>query len=129
MDGIKGGNAVTRFFRWLGKDLKEIGETFVRGDLKTRISFLIMGFGQLCRKQIARGITMLASQVALLYFIFGFGWQYLTKLLTLGTVETHKQGRVTVYGDNSFFILLYGILTVVAILALIYLWRLNLRTA
>ena len=124
---MKSGNAVTRFFRWLGKDLKEIGESFVRGDWKTKLSFLIMGFGQLCRGQIARGIAMLASEVALLYFTFGFGWQYFTKLLTLGTVETYKKGRVTVYGDNSFFILLYGILTVVAILALIYLWRLNVK--
>ena len=124
---MKSGNAVTRFFRWLGKDLKEIGDTFVRGDWKTKISFLIMGFGQLCRGQIVRGIAMLVSEVALLYFTFGFGWQYLTKLLTLGTVETYKKGRVTVYGDNSFFILLYGILTVVAILALIYLWRVNVR--
>ena len=124
---MKSGNAVTRFFRWLGKDLKEIGESFVRGDWKTKISFLIMGFGQLCRGQIVRGIAMLVSEVALLYFTFGFGWQYFTKLLTLGTVETYKKGRVTVYGDNSFFILLYGILTVVAILALIYLWRLNVK--
>jgi len=124
---MKSGNAVTRFFRWLGKDLKEIGESFVRGDWKTKISFLIMGFGQLCRGQIVRGIAMLVSEVALLYFTFGFGWQYFTKLLTLGTVETYKKGRVTVYGDNSFFILLYGILTVVAILALIYLWRVNVR--
>ena len=124
---MKSGNAVTRFFRWLGKDLKEIGESFVRGDWKTKLSFLIMGFGQLCRGQIVRGIAMLASEVALLYFTFGFGWQYFTKLLTLGTVETYKKGRVTVYGDNSFFILLYGILTVVAILALIYLWRLNVK--
>ena len=51
----------------------------------------------------------------------------MVKLTTLGTVETHVENRVTVYGDNSFFILLWGILTVVAVLALIFLWRLNLR--
>jgi arabinogalactan oligomer/maltooligosaccharide transport system permease protein len=127
MDEVKRGNAVSRFFRVLGKDLREIGQTFVQGDWKTKISFLVMGFGQLCRGQIVRGLAMLAMEVGLLYFTFGFGWQYLSKLLTLGTVETHKEGRVTVYGDNSFFILLYGILAVVAILALIYLWRVNLR--
>jgi lipopolysaccharide/colanic/teichoic acid biosynthesis glycosyltransferase len=66
-------------------------------------------------------------EFGLLYFTFGFGWQYLTKLLTLGVVETHKQNRVTVYGDNSFLILLYGILALVAVIALIYLWRLNLK--
>ena len=125
MDEKKRGNS--GFLKWLGNDLKDIGQTFARGDWKTRLSFLIMGFGQLCRGQIVRGLSMLALQGGLLYFIFGFGWQYLTKILTLGTVETHREGRVTVYGHNSFFILLYGILVIVAVLALIYLWRLNLR--
>ena len=125
MDEKKRGNS--GFFKWLGNDLKDIGQTFARGDWKTRLSFLIMGFGQLCRGQIVRGLSLLALQGGLLYFIFGFGWQYLTKILTLGTVETHREGRVTVYGHNSFFILLYGILVIVAVLALIYLWRLNLR--
>ena len=125
MDEKKRGNS--GFLKWLGNDLKDIGQTFARGDWKTKLSFLIMGFGQLCRGQIVRGLSLLALQGGLLYFIFGFGWQYLTKILTLGTVETHREGRVTVYGHNSFFILLYGILVIVAVLALIYLWRLNLR--
>ena len=127
MDEIKRGNAITRFFKWLGKYLAEIGATFAQGDWKTKLSFVIMGFGQILRGQFVRGISLLALEGGLLYFIFGFGWPYLSNLLTLGTVETHKEGRVTVYGDNSFFILLYGILAVVAILALIYLWRLNIK--
>lgn len=127
MDETKRENALTRFFRWLGKDLKEIGSTFSEGDWKTRLSFLVMGFGQLCRGQIVRGIAMLALEAGLLFFVFGFGWQYLSKLLTLGTVETRNTGRVTTYGDNSFFILLYGILALVALLALIYLWRVNVK--
>ena len=127
MGDNRGGNGISRFFRWLGNDLKEIGATFAQGDWKTKLSFLIMGFGQLCRGQIVRGVAFLAMEFGLLYFTFGFGWQYLTKLLTLGVVETHKQNRVTVYGDNSFLILLYGILALVAVIALIYLWRLNLK--
>ena len=30
MDEIKRENAISRFFRWLGGDLKEIGATFVK---------------------------------------------------------------------------------------------------
>ena len=66
MDEIKRGNAISRFFRWLGGDLKEIGATFVHGDWKTKLSFLIMGFGQLCRGQIVRGVSMLALEFGLL---------------------------------------------------------------
>ena len=118
---------ISRFFRWLGTDLKEIGLTFAEGDWKTKLSFLLMGFGQLLRGQIVRGLTMLALEGGILYYLLDFGWGYLKNILTLGVVETHKEGRRTVYGDNSFLILLYGLLTIVIILALVYLWRVNVR--
>ena len=118
---------ISRFFRWLGADLKEIGLSFAEGDWKTKLSFLIMGFGQLCRGQIVRGLAMLALEGGILYYVLSFGWGFLSNIFTLGTVETHKEGRKTVYGDNSFLILLYGLLTVVILLALIYLWRVNIK--
>ena len=84
---IKEGFAkIPTFFKWQGKDLKEIGTTFKEGGFKTRISYLIMGLGQLLRGQYVRGIAMLAGQIALLAFIFGFGGQYLVQLGTLGIV-------------------------------------------
>ena len=118
---------ISRFFRALGKDLREIGLTFVEGDWATKLSFLIMGFGQLVRGQLVRGLTMLGLEGGILFYLINFGWSYLANILTLGTVETHKEGRKTVYGDNSFLILLYGLLTVVIIAALIFLWRVNVK--
>ena len=118
---------ISRFFRALGKDLREIGLTFSEGGWATRLSFLIMGFGQLVRGQLVRGLTMLGLEGGILFYLISFGWSYLTNILTLGTVETHKEGRKTVYGDNSFLILLYGLLTVVIIAALIFLWRVNVK--
>ncbi len=118
---------ISRFFRWLGKDLKEIGLTFTEGSWATKLSFLIMGFGQLVRGQLVRGLTMLGLEAGILFYLIDFGWAYLKNIVTLGTVETYKEGRRTVYGDNSFLILLYGLLTVVVVIALIYLWRVNLR--
>ena len=56
-----------------------------------------------------------------------FGWGYLQKFNTLGTIETAKKGRVTVYGDNSFLILLFGLLTIILIGMIIFIWRMNLR--
>ena len=118
---------ISRFFSLLLNDLKEIGITFSEGDWKTKLSFLIMGFGQLLRGQVLRGISMLALEGGILYYLVSFGWGYLEKIVTLGTVETHKEGRRTVYGDNSFLILLYGLLTIVILCALIFLWRVNIR--
>ena len=80
------GNAFSRFFRWLGKDLKEVGLTFAEGDWKTRLSFLIMGFGQLLRGQLVRGLSMLALEGGILYYVISFGWGYLKNILTLGVI-------------------------------------------
>ena len=98
----------------LGRNIADIGRTFAEGSWSTRISFLIMGFGQLVHRQVLRGVLFLATEILFIYFMVTFGAQYVIKLPTLGTVATHtdKTGvvPVTVYGDNSFLILLYGIL-------------------
>ena len=129
MANTKGGqkkkNAIADFFSMLGKDLKEIGITFKEGDFK--ISFLIFGFGSLLRGLWLRGLALLAAECGLLYFIFSFGWSYFSKIGTLGTIATTKQGRKTVYGDNSFLILLFGLLTLFAVVAFIAIWRINVR--
>ena len=57
----KNTGAVGRFFQWLGGDLKDIGVTFAQGDWKTKLSFLIMGFGQLLRGQYVRGAALLVK--------------------------------------------------------------------
>lgn len=114
-------------FSVIGGDLKDIGTTFAQGDFKTRLSFLIMGLGPLLRGQIVKGLAFLASELFFLWYITGLGMVYLGKLATLGTVETQKIHRRTIYGDNSFLILLFGILTIVIILAFLFIWRMNIR--
>ena len=111
----------------LRREFVEIGTTFRDGDWKTRVSYLILGFGPILRGQLVKGIAYLACEVLFFVYLFRFGLQYLSKFNTLGTVETQKIHRKTVYGDNSFFILLFGILTIVIIAAFIFLWRLNIR--
>lgn len=122
------GNAFANFFKWIGADIKDIGVTFASGDWKTRISYVILGFGQLMRKQFARGIAFLLLELAFIYYIISFGAAYLTDIVTLGTQGRgfNPDGTVS-YGDNSFFILLYSILTVIIVLAFILLWRMNIK--
>lgn len=122
------GSAISKFFKWVGTDLKDIGITFVKGDWKTRISYVVMGFGQLMRKQFARGIAFLALEIAFIYYIVTFGAKYLADITTLGTQGRgfNPDGTVS-YGDNSFLILLYSILSIMIILAFILLWRINVR--
>ena len=126
-DRKKKENPILRFLKILGNDIKDIGSTFVKGDWKTKCSYFIMGSGQIFRGQILKGLMYLAVQAGIICFIVFFGWDYLSKFGTLGTVETSNTGRITQWGDNSFLILLFGLLSIMAIIALIFVWRINLR--
>ena len=127
-------NAIKGLFAWIaglftgiGRELYDIFDTYRKGDWKTRISYTVMGFGSCARGQWLRGILFFVFQTVFNVYLFCFGGSYVGKLLTLGTVETTKQGRKTVYGDNSFLIMLYGVLTIFFILAFLYTWRVNVK--
>ena len=120
-------NPIAAFFGAVGNGFKDIGVTFADGDAKTKLSYLIFGIGPLMRGQIAKGLAFLGCEAAFIWYMIAFGWKYLSKITTLGTVETTKQNRVTVYGDNSFLILLFGLLSIILIILLIFVWVLNIR--
>ena len=80
------GNSIGKFFSGVGVDLKEIGLTFTEGDWKTKVSYLIMGFGPIMRKQFLRGCAYLVLEVLFILYMVGFGWNYLKDIGTLGTV-------------------------------------------
>ena len=64
-------NAAAGGFSALGKSISQIGTTFAEGDWKTRLSYLIFGFGPLARGQIVKGLAYLASEIAfILYMVF-----------------------------------------------------------
>ena len=129
-NGLKNaGASFVGFFKWLGNDFKEIFTTFRDGDWLTRISYLIMGFGSLCRGAVLRGLAFLALEVGYIYYMITIGWNWMCQLSTLGTKEAYfnKDLYVNIPGDNSFLILLYGLLAVLATFGILFLWRLNIR--
>ena len=134
-NGIKKiGAAIAKFFAKIGADFIDIFVTFKEGDWKTRISYVIMGFGSIARGQVLRGLMFLLMQVVfIVYMIFG-GVHWLSMLPSLGLQGPEKNiydefldQYTTIYHDNSFKILLYGVLTIFFIIALIYTWRLNIK--
>lgn len=128
MDKTKAGNTISNFFAWLIGDVKEIGTTFTKGDWKTKISFLIMGFGEILRGSWLRGLAFLACEGGFFYYIASFGAKYLKDIGTLGTKTSGFNADGTKsYGDNSFLILLYSILSIIVILLFILLWRMNVK--
>ena len=113
--------------------LADIGRTFKNGDAKTKASFLVMGFGSIARGQILRGILFLLFEIVFIFYMATAGVKWLAMLPSLGTEGPKKEYNeildtyVTTYHDNSFKILLYGVLTIFFIIAFIYTWRVNVR--
>lgn len=133
------GRVFKRFGLYIAHECADVFDTFKNGDWKTRLSFVIMGFGSLARGQILRGILFLLFEVAFVVYMVLCGAYWLGKLSLTGLTETGTQEVITViggqeivstqtvYGDNSLKILIYGLLTVVFIVALVYTWRLNVK--
>ena len=113
---------------------RELIRGFWTGDFKTRISYFLMGFGQLMRGQLARGVLYLLFEAVYFAYMVAFGFSYLGDLRTLGTVAVEstvdpETGLVfNRYVDNSMLILLYGLLTVFFTVAFLYVWYRNCRT-
>ena len=130
------GKAIGRFFAKLALAIKnfcvEVVMTFVKGDWKTRVSYGIMGFGNMARGQVLRGVLFLLMEVVFIVYMVTTGGYWLSKIGTLGTVPTVKTKDemgfpVYIYGDNSFKILLYSVLTIFFIVALLYTWWINIK--
>ena len=126
-------NAIRSFFVFIGRDVADICATFRNGDWKTRVSFVIMGFGNLARGQVLRGLLFMLFEAVFIAYMILAGGYWLHMLPSLGIQGPTKEldlvldVYVTTYHDNSFKILLYGVLTIFFIIAFIYTWRLNVK--
>lgn len=115
--------------------LRDVLKALKDGDLKTRLTFLVMGFGSATRGQWGRGLLYFAVQVGYLAYMLFFGWRYVEKLGTLGTETQIKVFDETegIYlykpGDNSMQILLFGVLSVVLTLLVILVYLHSVRAA
>ncbi|MDD3572132.1 MAG: sugar ABC transporter permease [Eubacteriales bacterium] len=113
--------------------VSELVYLFTSGDWMTRLSFLLMGFGCLMRRQAIKGLLFLASQALFVWYMLGFAWQYLSKFGTLGTIGMHREWSearqiyVRTPGDNSMLILLFSVFSILVVIGFIGVWRASLR--
>ncbi len=125
---------------WKGKKVKRIekntvGQALKNGSAFTRLSFLIMGFGQMVRGQFVKGGIYMLLQTAFTLFMLLLGGRYIAHLFS-GNLGSRLSGEIwnedlqifeKVKGDNSFLILLYGVASLVIILLFFMLWRANVK--
>lgn len=123
---------MNRFFGKIGDFFKNVADAAVHGDIWVKLSMLIMGAGYFRRKQIIKGILLTVFQTVFILFMVGVAVPFLSKFGTLGTVErTMEFNPVTMKNevndfDNSFQILLFGIVSIVVIAAFVVIWLRNL---
>ena len=132
---LKIGKGIGKLFAGIGRGLADIGGTFKNGDGITKGSFVVMGLANMARGQFLRGILFLLFEIVFIFYMVTTGAYWLSMLPSLGhqgpTEEYNSvlDTYVTTYHDNSFKILLYGVLTIFFIIAFIYTWRANVRQA
>ena len=142
---VKLGRGILGFFRKIGLGIKDffvdIITTFTKGNWAVKLSFFIFGFGNLYYGQIARGLFFLLFEAVFIGYMLipsgGLYWlqkgQWFQKGSTIGTVQGGKYYNeifdVEVWqpGDDSVKVLLYGLLTIIFIVAFIYTWRLQVK--
>ncbi|MHC5375314.1 carbohydrate ABC transporter permease [Enterococcus sp. LJL120] len=118
-----------------GKTKENLLSVFKNGSNATRLSFLIMGMGNLAHRQIIKGLFFLATELIFVFYMATSGIQALVNLVTLGVnnqswLYNENLGfKVRIAGDNSMLLLIFGICTIFAIVGFIYLWRMNIKSA
>lgn len=127
------GRGIVGFFKAIGNGFKNYGTTFAKGDWATKLSYLIFGVGDLHKGKYYKGILYFLAELFYIFYIIFFGWQYISKFGSLGTVESHKEkvGIITktVFGDNSMLILLYSVLTIVITVVVFAIYINNIKDA
>ena len=115
--------------------VKSVGLAFKDGSVKTRLSFVFMGFGQIARGQIAKGVLYAFAQALFSLYMIFVGGRYVAELFS-GDLGRQVSGErwneelqifEKVKGDNSFLILLYGVATLLIVLLFLCVYFMNVK--
>ena len=134
---------VVNFFRGIADGCKDIATTFMKGNWAVKLSFFLFGVGNIYYGQVMRGLLFLLFELVFIAYMVlpsgGIHWISKCNFFQTGmTVGTEQGGfkevtqygetmKVWVAGDDSVKVLLYGLLTVLFIVAFIWTWRLQVK--
>ncbi|MCI8413490.1 MAG: sugar ABC transporter permease [Clostridia bacterium] len=128
-------NKLTSAFRRFGHNVKQGVLAVVHGSVAVKLSCLFMGIGQIMRKQIVKGILYFLLEVLFVLFMVFFGGKYLAYFFS-GNLGTNVGDEIWndalgvfeyTRGDNSFLILLYGVVSFIVLIVFAVVWGLNIH--
>ncbi len=117
------------------KNTTSLFTPLIKGDIPTKLSYLIMGLGCLCHGQIIKGLLYLLTEILFVFFLIYVASPYLSKITTLGTVTQTRvwdeQDQIYRYvaGDNSMLILLFSVVSIVIIALFLVIYFANVKSA
>ena len=133
---------VKNFFLDAKDGVLDILNTFKKGNLAVKLSFLVFGLGNLYYGQIMRGILFLLFEIIFIVYTFiiptgGIYWIKKVQWFMTGSTVGTEQGAMKynpatdaygwVAGDDSVRVLLYGLLSVFFIIAFVVVWRMQVK--
>ncbi len=134
-------NGIKNFGISVYEEIVDIITTFTKGNWAVKLSFLIFGFGNLYYGQILRGLLFLVFEVVFIGYMLvpsgGIYWLQKGNWFQTGKTIGTQQGTfqydmiydtdVWVPGDDSVKVMLYGLLTIVFIVAFVVTWRMQVK--
>ena len=98
---------------------------FRASSYQVKLSMLFMGLGQLCYKQIIKGILYVLVEAAMIYFLIAFGFDFIKGFFTL--CVNVADPILDIKGDNSRDMLLMGVFTFMIIAIYLYIYISNIK--
>ena len=105
------------------------------GGLSTKLSMILMGFGNIVNGQVIKGLIYLFIEIVYLVYMIVQGIGFIAGLGTLGSAEQQevwdeaKQIYTYTKGDQSILMLLYGVTAILLTVLMIFIWRGTLKSA
>ncbi len=120
----------------IGRGFREYGRRFKNGDWRTKVSYLIMGFGNFSRgsKQFLNGFLYLLIEVGYVLFMISGGMPYFSKFGSLGItpdyMDFNAEGEYVLFeGDNSLKILIFSVFAIMMTIAFLVLYVKSTKSA
>lgn len=107
------------------KNYKKEEVNFKDLSLKSKMSYIFMGLGQILYKQYVKGLIFIGLNLMFIMYFLIRGIDDFIGLFTLGTQKADLW--LGLEGDNSIVFLLMGIFSIIIIITWISIYRLNIR--
>lgn len=116
-----------KMLRAAGEPFRKLGRFFKTCGTSAKCSAVLMGLGQIRNGQVGKGVVLMLAEIAFLAYFVLVGAKDLIGLFTLGLTEGDP--ILGIAGDNSITMLIRGVLSVIVLLGMAYLYVQNVRDA